>query len=75
MFVNTYYGSFNLAICRIMLALLSHGYLCPNIVTCPSFPLFMCAKGRSVEMAFLCFEPQPWLIKGLEALSCFHAKA
>ena len=26
-------------------------------------------------MLFLCFEPEPLLIKGRKALGCFHAKA
>ena len=30
-FVNSYYGSFNLGICHITCAWKSHGYVCPNI--------------------------------------------
>ena len=40
MFVNTCYGSFNLGICHIIWALVSHGYICPNIGILASPPTF-----------------------------------
>ena len=40
------------------------------------FSLFLCAPRVEVlKMVILCFEPEPSLIKGLQALDCFHAKA
>ena len=40
MFVNTYYGSFYLGICHIIWALVSRGYICPNIGILAFLPTF-----------------------------------
>ena len=45
MFVNTYYGSFNLGICHIMCPLMSHGYICPNVGILAIFPTFRVLQG------------------------------
>ena len=38
--MNTYYGSFNLGICHIVWALVSHAYIFPNIGILAVFPTF-----------------------------------
>ena len=45
MFVNTYYRSFNLGMCHIIWAFLSHGYICPNIAILTIFPTSRVLQG------------------------------
>ena len=45
MFVNTYYGSFNLGICHIIWALVSHGHVCPNMGILANFPTLRVLQG------------------------------
>ena len=75
MFVNTYYGSFNLGRCHIVWDLVSHGYIFPDIGILVIFPTFHVLQSAEVlKMVLLCFGPGPMVIKGLTALGCFHAK-
>ena len=55
MFVNTYYGSFNVGTSHIIWALASHGYICTNIGKLAIIPPIYCApKAEVLKMVFVC---------------------